>query len=384
MALTLRRRGETWHARGTVRVGQETITVREFSTGCRARSDAEAVRASEEARIRRELLEGPAGRARSLTVADCILAYADRPKGVSQLDAAKLAALNELLGGYRLDALHEAWDVWRAAHRRHAPGTLVRTRALLLAAVRHGCEAKKGQPPTLPTVEVERDQRVAMLTEGERRRLLAAYSPHAACPALLLADQGMRTQEVLRLDWRDVTFATETLRAGVRRGGAKTKTRRGRPVPMTQRVFMLLWGMWHAAGQPEAGPVFLSSRGKPYEDTSDKGGNPLRSAHATACKAAGIRDFRVHDLRHDWAARMVMAGVDLFTLMKIGGWSSLAMVERYAGVSATHLRDAIRKIEPLPNPCPTQVPDSGRKRAQAFRVVPEARGEKVRKNRQVA
>jgi hypothetical protein len=33
-----------------------------------------------------------------------------------------------------------------------------------------------------------------------------------------------------------------------------------------------------------------------------------------------------------------MAGVDLFTLMRIGDWSSLAMMERYAGVNASHPR----------------------------------------------
>jgi integrase len=100
-----------------------------------------------------------------------------------------------------------------------------------------------------------------------------------------------------------VDFRTETIRAGVRAGASQTKTRRGRPVPMTRRVFMQLWGMWHAAGKPEAGTVFLSSRGEPYEDAKDKGGNPLRSAHATACRKAGILGFRVHDWRHDWTAR---------------------------------------------------------------------------------
>jgi integrase len=123
----------------------------------------------------------------------------------------------------------------------------------------------------------------------------SSLRPHAGSPVLLLSDQGMRTQEVLRLDWRDVHFGTETIMAGVRRGQKRTKSRKGRPVPMTRRVFMLLWGIWHAVSQPEAGAVFLSSRGEPYQDTNDKGGNPLRSAHSTACRDARIKDFKVHD-----------------------------------------------------------------------------------------
>ena len=64
----------------------------------------------------------------------------------------------------------------------------------------------------------------------------------------------------------------------------------------------------------------------------------------TACAKAGIEGFRVHDWRHDWAARMVMAGVDLYTLMRLGGWSSLQMVQRYASVSADHLREAMARL----------------------------------------
>ncbi len=44
------------------------------------------------------------------------------------------------------------------------------------------------------------------------------------------------------------------------------------------------------------------------------------------------------------AARIVMGGVDLYTLMRIGGWPSLKMVERYAAMSAEHLHAAKRKI----------------------------------------
>lgn len=39
-----------------------------------------------------------------------------------------------------------------------------------------------------------------------------------------------------------------------------------------------------------------------------------------------------------------MGAVDLFTLMRIGGWSSLKMVEKYGAVSAAHLHEATRKI----------------------------------------
>ncbi|MGH7041678.1 MAG: tyrosine-type recombinase/integrase [Acetobacteraceae bacterium] len=58
----------------------------------------------------------------------------------------------------------------------------------------------------------------------------------------------------------------------------------------------------------------------------------------------GGRPRNRHDWRHDWAARMVMTGADLYTLRTLGGWSSLRMVERYASVTAAHLTEAVRRL----------------------------------------
>jgi integrase len=105
-----------------------------------------------------------------------------------------------------------------------------------------------------------------------------------------------------------------------------------------------------AHGKPTTGSVFLSSRGKPYADTSGRngkhqGGNPLKKPHATACRKVGITGFTIHDWRHHWASHMVMAGCDLRTLMQLGGWESMSMVKRYAVVSPTHMAEAIARLK---------------------------------------
>ena len=41
---------------------------------------------------------------------------------------------------------------------------------------------------------------------------------------------------------------------------------------------------------------------------------------------------------------MVLADVDLVTLMELGGWASLAMVQRYATIRGDHRREAIARI----------------------------------------
>jgi site-specific recombinase XerD len=45
-------------------------------------------------------------------------------------------------------------------------------------------------------------------------------------------------------------------------------------------------------------------------------------------EAAGIRNFHWHDLRHTFASRLAMAGVDLNTIPEIMGHKTLAMTLR--------------------------------------------------------
>jgi integrase len=115
---------------------------------------------------------------------------------------------------------------------------------------------------------------------------------------------------------------------------------------MHRRVRVTLHLLWRRKGRPSLGPVFISTRGKPYADTRGRGETHwLARAHITACSKVAIRGFRVQDWRHRWASHLVMACVDLRTLMELGGWTSLRMVERYAQVSTQHMAEAIAKVE---------------------------------------
>lgn len=342
-----RRRGDAWYAGGSVRVGAETRRVAEFSTGCADRKTAEHVAATRDAEIRREILEGPAGRARRVTIAEALGAYVDRPGGVRHYDLARIAEFNELAGDRPLTDAVAAWSGWLATRGRSLqPASVARMRATIQAALTHGAAALEAPAPRLPGVRgAQGAERAIHLPADQRARLLAAYNPHAAAPALLLAYQGMRSQEALQLDWRHVDLARRTIHVPA----DQAKTSRARTVPLHPRVDALLFGLWCAAGRPLHGPVFLSARGRPYADTRGRGGgrqggNPLAQAHATACRAAGVTGFRVHDWRHDWAARFLMAGNDLRTLMDLGGWSSLRMVQRYAWVTPDHAAEAIRRV----------------------------------------
>ena len=146
----------------------------------------------------------------------------------------------------------------------------------------------------------------ALPTESDRQRVT------------VLLHTGFRRRELLGLRWRDVDF-----RAGVLTI-PKSKNGEVRHVPMTTTVRTLLNRL------PR--PLDVSALVLP----NTEGNRDLRWAQKTvpaALRTAKIEDFRFYDLRHTFASRLAMEGVDLLTIKELGGWKSLAMVQRYAHLS---------------------------------------------------
>jgi len=58
-----------------------------------------------------------------------------------------------------------------------------------------------------------------------------------------------------------------------------------------------------------------------------------------------IPALRLYDLRHTWATRGAMAGIDVVTLAAMLGHSRIQMVLRYAHPTEKHQFQAMRKLE---------------------------------------
>ena len=63
-----------------------------------------------------------------------------------------------------------------------------------------------------------------------------------------------------------------------------------------------------------------------------------------AMKEAKVSEFRWHDLRHTFASRLTMAGVDLRTLQELMGHKTIKMTLRYSHLSPTHTLEAVNKL----------------------------------------
>ena len=61
-------------------------------------------------------------------------------------------------------------------------------------------------------------------------------------------------------------------------------------------------------------------------------------------EAPNLDAYVWHSNRHTFASRLVMAGVDVLTVKELGGWRTLAMVQRYAHLAPAHLHTAVERL----------------------------------------
>src|SRR5439155_17839464 len=85
--------------------------------------------------------------------------------------------------------------------------------------------------------------------------------------------------------------------------------------------------------------VFPNQRGtKPI-----KADNFVWRAFRPALASASIQNFRWHDLRHTFASRLVMRGVDIRSVQELMGHKTITMTLRYSHLSPGHLAEAVQR-----------------------------------------
>ncbi len=82
-----------------------------------------------------------------------------------------------------------------------------------------------------------------------------------------------------------------------------------------------------------------------------------------ALKAARIEGVTWHTLRHTFASRLAMAGVDLTTVMQLMGHKEIATTMRYAHLSPGHRFDAVQRLNRKPTDTTTGTDTEAQKTA---------------------
>ncbi|WP_157057008.1 site-specific integrase [Herbaspirillum autotrophicum] len=155
-------------------------------------------------------------------------------------------------------------------------------------------------------------------------------------PAVLLSiNTGVRQGEMLKLRIADVNLENDPY---IFIRGATAKSNKGRHVPLNDEAQAVLsqWIKQHPSEGALKGLVFPGKGGKPLVEIKTAWRNLLRNAEITG--------FRWHDMRHHFASRLVMAGVDLNTVRELLGHSDLKMTLRYAHLAPEHKAAAVQKL----------------------------------------
>jgi site-specific recombinase XerD len=94
--------------------------------------------------------------------------------------------------------------------------------------------------------------------------------------------------------------------------------------------------------------VFLNSKGTSYRDIS--------TAFQTAVRRAMLNDVSFHTIRHTFASRLVMRGVDLKTVQELMGHKHITMTLKYAHLVPGHKRAATAVLDQSANEVPSIFP----------------------------
>jgi integrase len=331
----IRRRdcGGTLWITGTVRpAGAETgVRIRR-----RAGTDDERLAREEaaalEAQILREAWHGKRAAAHGFAEAvTSYLKHEPRSAGTKALirrllvhvGDAPLAALNQAAVDKARDALLKP-EASPSTVRRNL---IVPLRAVLIHASKRGWCA----PPQFD-IPAEPKGRTRFMLPEQVQALIEAAGTHLRPLLRFLACTGCRMSEALGLDWSEVDL--QAARAILWEGETKGGTRR--VVLLSPAAVATL-----AKLPGRDGRVFRDHRGNPYRGSEEYGGQ-IKTAWRNALRRAELAGFTPHDLRHTWASWHYAIHRDLLRLKTEGGWSSVALVERYAHIMPAGHEDAIR------------------------------------------
>lgn len=185
--------------------------------------------------------------------------------------------------------------------------------------------------------------RLRWITQEEAKRLITEAgkevqkSPHLPDFIQLALNTGCRKGELLNLTWDRVDFDSRQIRLE----GEHTKNGKRRVVPLNEIACNALQGriQFREAHCPKSPWVFAHKDGKRLQN--------ITNGFTSACKRAGIKDFRIHDLRHTCASWLVSAGVSLYEVKELLGHSSIEMTERYAHLAPDNLGQVAKTLHRL-------------------------------------
>jgi len=214
-----------------------------------------------------------------------------------------------------------------------APATVEKVRIVLgrsfALALRWGIPGGESNPVQAVPRRRFNNARERYLTAEEAGRLRAAVeassNPQLKHIVGLLLLTGARVSELLNAEWRHVDLERRAWLIPT------SKTGKPRHVPLSRAALDVIGqlprfeGCSYLVPNPETLKPFVT----------------LKRAWRTARTEAGLRDLRIHDLRHSAASFMINAGIDLYAVGKVLGHADHKSTMRYSHLANETLLAAV-------------------------------------------
>ena len=214
------------------------------------------------------------------------------------------------------------------AYRNHrlnkvTSGTVLRELAVLSHVIKIGIEEwglpldrNPVQQITKPKQNPPRDRR---LERDEEDLLLqgcsAALNPYFKALVIVAIETAMRRGELLSLERRHLNLNNRTAYLPI------TKNGDSRTIPLSSKAIEEIRNI----------PTHISGKVFPISETA------LRGQWRRTMKRTGIKNLRLHDLRHEATTRFFELGLNIMEVSTITGHKDLKMLKRYTHLKAEDL-----------------------------------------------
>ncbi|MES2390141.1 MAG: site-specific integrase, partial [Acidobacteriota bacterium] len=216
-----------------------------------------------------------------------------------------------------------------------SPATRNRYRATLSKVLQLGVREGKVQRNVARGVPAAKEPggRLRYLSKEEEKGIREGLSPCYQQQLDVALHTGMRKSEQFGLTWDDVDLKQGLIHLDITKNGSSRVVRLNSTALAAMKSLKIDHKRLKLA---ENAKLFLNDRSVPIADP--------REWFSKAVDRANVKGVSWHTLRHTFASRLVMAGVDLSTVMVCLGHSNMAMTLRYAHLAPSHVTKQVRKL----------------------------------------
>ena len=265
-------------------------------------------------------------------------------KGIAtdKYDFGKYKALQKFFGGKRIDriTLTDAEEYQRirvdgilVVHKKGISNTTVNHEiGLLKRILKKAVDWNYLEINPLRNVKKLKEPpgRVRYVKPDEWPILLSECSPDLRDIVIFARHTGMRRGEIFNLQWTDIDWQNKRVTVRERKNNTTMI------IPINDYVFRMLVRLHKTT---TSAFVFPGKEGKRRYT--------LRTAFEAACRRAGIKNLRFHDLRHTFGTDLVNSGADISIVKQLMGHKSIISTMRYVHPTEERMRKVLENRDKI-------------------------------------